>query len=161
MSRESTVTADEINNEFKTSFARLVKQYGSTHAIPRHEVHLISERMRARHIAVICTERSLGPLPRVLRDYGVLDSIIKELAGEVPEIERKSKRSDKNKAIFDWCDQNPGKETTVYEVAEIGGVSYSKANQLIKDRIDYFKKIKKGLYVIRNPRAERAEEGKK
>lgn len=151
-------TAMEIDEEFKKSFAVLAKKYGDKFSIPHREVTAISELARAKHVALICNERNLGPLAKVLRDYGIPDEIIEQVAGCIPEPERKQKRGDKHKVILDWCDANPGKETTVYEVAEIGGVSYATANQLVKDRIDYFKKVKKGLYIIRNPKLERTEE---
>lgn len=154
------MNASEIDRDFKEQFAALVKKHKGYDNVPRSEINRISEIMRARHVALVCAERSLGPLPRVLRDYGVSDAVIADVAGEVPEVERKQKRVDKYKTIFDWCCENTGKETTVYEIAEVGGISYSTANNLVKDRIDYFKKVKKGLYVIRNPQAERAEEKK-
>lgn len=151
------MTPTEIDAEFKAAFAELVKKYGK-YTIPYQEAARIADIARAKHVMLISQERALGAPARVMRDYGVPEPVIKELIGEVPEIEKKTKRADKYKSIFDWCNNNPGKETTVYEVAEVGGVSYATANQVVKDRIDYFKRVKKGLYIIRNPQQERAEE---
>jgi hypothetical protein len=153
------LTDIEINTRHRTRWAQLVAQHGSSYAIPAQQVQLAHERLRAEHVAQIAMSRNLGhQLPRVLADYGVYPSVIEELTGARPDVERKVKRSDKYQAITAWCTDNPGKTTTVAEVADVGGFSLSTANQLIKDRIDLFKRLKRGEYLIRNPAAERAEE---
>jgi predicted phage-related endonuclease len=153
------LTDAEIITRHRTRWAQLVAQYGDSHAIPAQKAALAHERLRAEHVAQIAISRNLGhQLPRFLADYGVYSSVIEELTGTQPDVERKVKRADKYQAINAWCADNPGKTTTVAEVAEVGGFSLSTANQLIKDRIDLFRRLKRGEYLIRNPAAERAEE---
>lgn len=153
------LTDAEIITRHRTRWAQLVAQYGDGFSIPAQEAALAHERLRAEHVAQLAFERNLGhQMPRFLADYGVHPSVIEEITGTQHEVERKVKRVDKYQAINAWCADNPGKTTTVAEVAEVGGFSLSTANQLIKDRIDLFKRLKRGEYLIRNPAAERAEE---
>lgn len=147
----------EILANHKSRMVALLEKYGSFFSVPRDEMTAHHERTRALHVRFYAEERGV-PIPKAMREYGVAGSIAQELAGDSIEIERKVKRQDKYKAIIDWCSANPGATVNGYVLAEIGGVSYVTANQLIKDRIDLFRKVKRGEYIVRNPEVERAQE---
>lgn len=153
------LTDEEIKRRHLSRWSKLVSTYGDRFSVPSDEVMLVSELLRADHVTQLhYTKNSGSPLANTLREYGIHSSVIKELTGEEPEIERRHKRSDKYKTVFDWCAANVGKQTTAQEIASVGGFSLSTASTLIKDRVDYFKRVKRGEYIIRNPAAERAEE---
>lgn len=144
--------------QHKARVAQLATQHGGIYRIPSDELMHLNEILRAR--AIVDANPDESP-KRLMQRYGVTTRAATEVLGDSPDEfvpVRKSKRADKYAAIYAWCDQNAGAVTTVYEIAEIGQVSYSTANNLIKDRVDLFHKVKKGEYIVRNPKAERAAE---
>lgn len=147
------------NEEYKAQFNELLAKYGSATLIPKEETAFISEILRAKWVLEI--NPGEGNKIQLLSRNMVPESIIKIVLGDdtlsnAPT--RKEKRTDKYEKILDWVKENPGKETTVYEIADIGGVSYPTANTFIKDRVDLFRRVKKGSYIVRNPEVERALE---
>lgn len=154
-------TEEQVRQRHRQRWNTALEMYGNVHNVPSDELFLLSEQLRADHVAQIAYHRGLTgthQLASFMREHSVAPSVMKEIVDVDVEIERRVKRVDKYKTVFDWCDANPGKVTTAAEVAEVGGFSLSTASNLIKDRIDYFRKIKRGEYIIRNPAAERAEE---
>ena len=153
------LTDQEITNRHKLRWDDLIAKYGDKHSVPTDEMFRIGELLRADYVSQMFFRKDVGStLAQTLREYGISHSVIFELTGGEPEVVRRRKMADKYKAVFDWCIANPGKTTTAQEVATVGNISLSSATTLIKDRIDYFKRVKRGEYIIRNPAAERAEE---
>jgi len=146
------------DQEYKQSFQALLNQYGTATNIPTEKIQQISEINRAKCI--------LGRYPdeeevTVLRKFSVGQNVITLVTGkEVAQPSPKAKRTDKYAHIADWCKENVGTETTIYDIAEAGKVSYPTANNFVKTRPDLFTKVKKGSYIIRDPEAERALEKK-
>lgn len=150
----------EAEREYQEEYSRLIDQYGNATNVPKEKHQHISEILRAKTILAYFPEEN--PV-HILNKYLVVPNIVSLLTGEShfgnhAKDHRGSKRSDKYNAIINWCKDNVGKETTVYEVAEVGNVSYPTANNFVKTRVDLFSKIKKGSYIIRDPETERAEE---
>jgi hypothetical protein len=144
----------DIAHQHKAAYAELLARYGGRDAIPEDELTLWAERTRALY--VLDLHPDANPVT-VLRTFGVGDRVIAELTDGVGlDAQRKLKRSDRYAAIEAWAKANPGKDTTVYEVADVGGFSYSTANNFIKDRVDLFRRVKKGEYQLRDVVAERA-----
>lgn len=145
----------KIQQDFKQSYAELLAEYGSHSAIPRQKVDFIGEVMRARYVLL---EDPAGDPIRLLKQYMVAESVITYLTGTDASqmLVRKEKRADKYAKMVAWAEANAGATTTVYELAEIGDVSYPTANKLVKDRPDLFHRVKKGSYLVRDPKAERA-----
>lgn len=148
----------EADQEYKQAFQELISQYGTASNIPTEKIQHIAEINRAKCI--------LGRYPdeeevTLLRKFSVGQNIITLVTGkEVAQPTPKAKRTEKYAQIIDWCKENVGTETSIYEVAEAGNVSYPTANNFVKTRPDLFTKVKKGLYVVRDPETERALEKK-
>ena len=150
-------TDNQIIERHKSRCAVLERTYGSLFDVPPSEMWNLREIMRAEHVAQLHQRLFASqPLHKVLREYGISAIIIEDMTGMSPVVEPRVKRSDKYKAIIAWCQENPGKTTTTKEVAEVGDMSVQTATVFMKDRLDYFKKVKRGEYIIRNPAAERA-----
>lgn len=147
------------NEEYKAQYNELLAKYGSATLIPKEETAYISELLRAKW--VLESNKGENNKVQLLSRNMVPESIIKVVLNDDTLTNapvRKEKRTEKYEKILDWVKENAGKETTVYEVAEIGGVSYPTANSFIKDRVDLFRRVKKGSYIVRDPEAERAME---
>lgn len=70
--------------------------------------------------------------------------------GAVPE-----KRADKYEAIYAWAAERIFEQVSPKQIMEIGNISYPTALKLIENRPDIFRKIKNGVYEIRDPQADR------
>lgn len=144
----------EIATLHAQRFQELADTYGSMFDIPKDEAALAHEMTRARHILLIHPEGGAA----ILKHYGVAASIITELTNGDIDSERRTRRADKYKAMLEWCKANVDVQVTPDQMAEIGDVSRATALKFIQDRVDLFRKIKRGLYEVRDPDTERAEE---
>lgn len=148
----------EADQEYKYAFQSFLNQYGTATNIPAEKIQQISEINRAKCILARYPDEEEVTL---LRKFSVGQNVITLVTGkEVSQPKPKAKRTDKYAHIVEWCKENTGSETTVYEIAEAGGVSYPTANNFVKTRPDLFTKVKKGSYIIRDPETERALEKK-
>lgn len=95
---------------------------------------------------------------KILQRNLVPNNVIIGVTGETPTHERKEKRSDKYAKLIQWCKDHHREQVTVYEIAEVGEMSYPTALKFVNDRPDLFYKLKKGLYEARNPEMARQEE---
>lgn len=147
------LTAEAINTEFRNSIASLAKKYGK-YDIPKDQLLFIGEIYRAKHA---CLASGLSKLDaNVMRQYSIISRVIEHLCGEIPEIERNLKYADRRRLMENWCAENIDSIITPAELAEIGGVSYATAIKFINERIDLFRKVERGKYLVRNLRAEKA-----
>lgn len=139
---------------YKEQVGALVNEYGINN-IPYDKWFVVSESLRAAHILAIHQD---GNPTVTLRHYGVPAAIIAAVLGETDENapHRKQKRVEKYQNIIDWCYAHAMEQVSVNKVAEVGQVSYPTALKFINDRIDLFRKVKRGLYEVRDAKAERA-----
>jgi len=88
-----------------------------------------------------------------LSTHMVGKTLIIQLTGMEPNLERKT-RKNKDRALTEWVSTHIGTETTVLALATDLGVSSATANKLVKN-VDYFIKVKRGIYSVRDGAAER------
>jgi predicted transcriptional regulator of viral defense system len=81
--------------------------------------------------------------------------VIEQLCGEKPQVERRLKYADRRRMMENWCAENIDSIITPDELAEVGGVSYATAMKFINERIDLFRKVERGRYIVRDLRAEK------
>jgi hypothetical protein len=143
----------DYNETYKKEFSAAAKKYGSPYSIPNDVLHAIGERLRAQSVV----EKYDGNVtPNLLRSYSVPVSIIEEICGAKPVIEKKVKRADRRRAIEEWADENPGTTVTPQTLSEVGEVSYTTVMSIITERPDLFTKVKRGYYLVRDPKADRS-----
>jgi hypothetical protein len=144
---------NEANLEYQEAYQALADEYGSFTAVPVDKHRHISEIYRGK--TLLATHPDEEPTS-LMNKYSFGNSIIELLTGSNYEGPTpKAKRVSKYSKIEDWCAENIGAETTVYQIAEVGEVSYPTANNFVKTRVDLFHKVKKGLYIVRDPKTER------
>lgn len=103
----------------------------------------IAEYGRPMWIAVVPSRiRKLVPYPTLLE---MMDN-----AGRVAV-----KRVEKYQSIIDWTQEHLFEQVTPQQIMEVGDISYPTALKFIGDRPDIFRKIKRGLYELRDPQADR------
>jgi hypothetical protein len=103
----------------------------------------IEEYGRPMWIAVVPSRiRKLVPYPTLLE---MMDN-----AGRIAV-----KRVEKYQSIIDWTQEHLYEQVTPQQIMEVGDISYPTALKFIGDRPDIFRKIKRGLYELRDPQADR------
>lgn len=149
-----TTSITTIDNDYKQAMRELIDHYGDFSLVPHDERDILAERHRAR---LVMAMNDGADVAKTLRFYNVWNSVIAEFVSEEAVLaERRVKRADKYQAIIDWCHDHPYEQVTAPQVAEVGSVSYPTALKFINDRVDLFKKIKRGVYEVRNVKEERA-----
>lgn len=139
---------------YKHSITNLIAEYGDHSLVPKDRLVYHGEVLRAHYILTLHPEAAPST---VLRQHGVMEAVIKELVGaEVETVTRKVKRSEKYQSIVDYCHAHALEQVSAEQVAAVGEVSYQTALKFINDRVDLFRKVKRGVYEIRDVKAERA-----
>jgi hypothetical protein len=146
------LTAEAIETEFKQNLSKLMGKYGK-YSVPKEEAAFISEVARAKHACLAAGSSTLDPA--IMRQYSIMGRVIEHLCGKVPEIERNLKYSDRRRMMENWCAENIDSIITPNDLAEIGGVSYATAMKFINERVDLFRKVERGKYIVRNLRDEK------
>lgn len=149
---------EEAREMHKRDWEAAAAEHGDIFAIPKQLKEKLAERDRARMCAITNPSWSVKEL---VSYYSIDQRVAAEIFGvDQVEPEKKVKRSDKYDAIFSWCQDNVFAQVSPNEIAELGEISYPTALKLVNDRPDIFRKIKRGLFEIRDPKADREAEKK-
>ena len=110
------------------------------------------ERTRAFWVIDKAEREGLNVIETLVH-HMVSATLIKELTGKEVDRSRKTKVDPRAK-LHEWAILNIGQEVTAMELAETFEFSLATAHKVIRENIDYFTKIKRGLYSVRNGKAE-------
>lgn len=149
---------DEARQMSKRDWAEAAEEHGDVFLIPKQLKEKLAERDRARMCAVTNPSWSVKEL---VSYYSIDQRVAAEIFGVdqvVPD--KKVRRSEKYGAVYTWCQENVLAQVSPNQIAEIGEISYPTALKLINDRPDIFRKIKRGLFEVRDPKADREAEKK-
>jgi len=58
--------------------------------------------------------------------------------------------------ILDWCKRNVFEEVTVEALVELSKLSEPTVRKFIGERTDVFRKLRRGVWEVRDPKADRA-----
>ena len=122
----------------------------------RDQILEAQELFRAN--AIVAKARKEGTnVAKTLRDHMVGRKIIESILGDSPdEVEVvKKKRGNSEAVIIEWAKSNIGRDTNPAEIANATDLSYATANKVVGLRTDWFQRIKKGHYIIRDADSER------
>lgn len=159
------IDSSNISIEMAGRWNAASKKSGGSFLISKEERFSISEYERAMHVLCVWKrEGEKGNPARTLRTYGVIESVILEIIADwcdmtiteedLIEIGKTEKRSDKYDSFIDWTKDKVGEQFTTETLVEVAGFSYVTVLKFL-DESQYFKKIKKGLWEVRDPKAER------
>ena len=151
-----SLTEEQATARRNKKIQQLIDQYGPSH-IPGDKRHEAEEELRAFHVI---TKYGTSITSTVLSQYMLPPEIAKRVLDEMGidkevDTQPKQKRNDKYKKVYQWCADNVMRQVTPLDIAEIGEISYPTALKLIKDRPDLFRTLKRGLYEVRDPKADR------
>lgn len=158
------ISSDLLKEAMQKKWADASKTYGDKWSLPRDESFSLGEYERAMHILLSWkVEGEKGNPVRMLRSYGVMESIILQVVADwcdmtiteddLSEV-KTEKRSDKYNAFIEWTKDKVGQQFTTDALVEEAGFSYITVLKFLGES-PHFRKIKKGLWEIRDPKADR------
>jgi hypothetical protein len=160
MALTRTITDNEIETEHQALWNIAIQEHGDKFAVPGDVAQSISDRTRGLYILKGWDGK--GSAARLLGSYSVNErtiiSLVQEYCGEdIDEIviAPKEKRVDKYDKLVSWAKQNIFVQKTTEELVEIGGFSYQTTLKFVQDS-PYFRKVKKGLWEVRDPASDRS-----
>ena len=111
-------------------------------------------RERDRALAVIAkAQRDNLNVVETMVNHFISKTLIEELTGTEVVFEKQGRR-DISEELSEWAEQNEDAEVTVAELQELLEISNSVALKIVKNP-DYFLKIRRGVYSVRNGKAKR------
>lgn len=148
----------ELEKETHKKIVReLIEKHGDISTVPRDAMHLASERLRAAYSLNINPDASVAQTfkyysidPRVWHHFVDNDEELK--------LERRQTRAEKISNVLKWASENVGEQVTLEKIMEVGDVAYTMAKKITEDRLDVFHKVKRGLFEIHDPEADRKAE---
>jgi hypothetical protein len=124
----------------------------------REKDRIDRERVRWEYVKQVAAQEGMS-LSRAIAYYSIDAKVVSPDESQTSHVlEKKEKRADKYEAILKWCSENVFTETTCEEIAQIGSISYPTALKFIKDRPDLFRKNRRGVYEVRDPKSDREAE---
>lgn len=161
------LSLDSLVIEIREKWETASKIHGDKFAIPKEEKFALGEHERALHILLVWQrEGEKGNPARILKTYGIGESTMAEVLADwcdmtVTEEEfidtRVEKRADKYDSFIDWTKDKLFEQYTTEALVEVAEFSYPTVLKFIQDS-PYFRKIKKGLWEIRDPKTDREAE---
>jgi hypothetical protein len=94
-----------------------------------------------------------------LVSHMVSRKLIESLTGKEVVLDKKVKKRNFEQEMDDWSRINASLELTTTEIQSMLDISYAEALKIVKNN-DYFVAVKRGVYRVRDGKAER-EEAKK
>jgi hypothetical protein len=114
-----------------------------------------AEILRAKWI-IDKAQREKTDVVATLVQHMVSKTLIEQLTGKSPESRRVVKK-DKDAQLREWALAHLEQEVTTQQIADGLEVSVATALKLTKENTDYFTKVKRGVFAVRDGVAEREE----
>jgi hypothetical protein len=151
-----TLTNEQAAEQYKQAIQDLINKHGGATNVPADEWREVAELTRLyQTINTLEGKVTRRLLSQYMFSPGTIAKVDPSLLEE--DISKQS-RSDKHKSIYEWLDANTGSTIATQEFADISELSYPTALKFIENNPQYFRKLKRGQYEIRNPKADREEE---
>lgn len=161
------LTDESIDNYHLELWDAARGRHGKTSSVPSSEASHIGELVRGAYVLQTWQSRGEQGSPvRFLAEYSVtreaVEVIVPKFIGSQIQIQtiteaKPMKRADKWKILEDWAKTNTYQEVSTEKVMEISGFSYPTVLNYIKTS-PYFRKIQRGQWEVRDPKADREHE---
>ncbi len=96
----------------------------------------------------------IAHVPSSVRTQVSVYDLVKWLA-EAKQSPSTITRDDQYQSIVRWCGNNVFEEVTIADLETVSGLSAPSIRRFITDRPDLFRKLRRGVYEIRDPDADR------
>lgn len=163
----TTITPDSLKMEMQERWSEIRNEYGDLWLSPSDVRFSQGEYERAMHVLLLWkNEGEKGSPIRMLRSYGVMEAIIVDAISrwcdmtispdDLAEV-KTEKRADKYDAFIDWTKDKLFEQYTTEALVEVAGFSYPTVLKFLQESPN-FRKVKKGIWEIRDPKADRDAE---
>jgi hypothetical protein len=157
------VTAEQIKSLHDSLWNEAIDKYGDKYKVPFDVISEMSHQTRALY--VLQTWNGSGSPARHLSTYSIPTEVITQIVAEycdatVTEEEilaPRPRRADKYDALLDWAKEHFFEQFTTEQLMEVSGFSYQTTLKFIQES-PAFRKIKKGLWEIRDVEADKKAE---
>jgi hypothetical protein len=160
------ITDEMIKTNHKKMWDEAVSEHGNPFSVPHEASSRINETLRALYtLQVWQRSGSAGNPAKFLSTYSIYPDVLMEVVRDYCSLEidmedvtaKAEKRSDKYDAFIDWSKAHLFEQYTTEQLVEISGFSYPTTLKFAQES-PVFRKIKKGLWEIRDPKADRDAE---
>lgn len=154
MTTESQIDLKTYEDEYKSRVTKLIEEYDNPSDVPRDEQFHASEKLRAAY----SIHANPGvPVAQVLKQYAIDHRVWPYFTDDSTDSKpyKRLSRAEKLDSVIKWAAGNVGKQITLQALIEQSDVAYSMAKKIVDDRPDVFRKVKRGLFEIRDPKADR------
>ena len=163
MPLKQELTDDFINGVHRSLWDDASSTHGDAFSVPQDRVFYMSSYVRALHCLQIWDGR--GKASRYLGMYGIPMDVIAEVVPEFcdetvedgPVLAPAPKRADKYDAFLEWTKDHLFEQFTTEQLVEESGFSYPTTLKFVQES-PTFRKVKKGLWEIRDAKADRESE---
>jgi hypothetical protein len=147
----------KIEERYDDEMQKLIDEYGNASSVPGDDQRLASERLRAAYAIYANPEMTI---PNVFKSYSIDTRVWPDYVDDstITTYERRMTRAEKIDATMKWAADRVGDTVTAEDLAKNCNIAYSMAKKLIDDRPDVFRKVKRGSFEIRDPKADREAE---
>jgi hypothetical protein len=148
------IDLDQAREAYDQEVQALIDKHGDATSIPRDEWSVASEKLRASY----CIHANPDtPVIQVLKHYSIDSKIWPQFAdnSDIAPAEKKMTRAEKVSSVINWAAENVGEAVTLEKLMETHSIAYSMAKKITEDRPDVFRKVKRGNFEIRDPKADR------
>lgn len=167
MKTEQVFNESMVKHLSESLWEQALDKHGSYTNTPASEAASIGEMIRAIYVLQVWQrEGSQGSPVKALRNYAVTDSTINRIVeeyfdGELQEttIAPTPKRANKYEAFESWAEDHLFEQFTTEQLVEQSGFSYPTTLKYLQES-PTFRKIKKGLWEVRDAKADRESEKK-
>jgi hypothetical protein len=150
------IDLDLARKTYKDEVEQLIKTHGNATAIPTEERYIAGEKLRAAYS--INAQPEL-PYAAVFKQYAIDYRVWPNFIDDPVDVnQKKVKRSDKYAAALVWASENVGAEVTLEKIGEAGDMSVTMAKKLAESQPNVFRKLKRSLWQIRDPKVDREAE---
>jgi hypothetical protein len=157
------ITLEQIKKLHTSLWDEAIEVYGDKFKVPFEVIQEMSQQTRALY--VLQTWNGSGNPARYLATYSIPTEVITQVVAEycneiVSEDELmspKPRRADKYDAFLDWTKDHLFEQFTTEQLEEVSGFSYATTLKFISES-PTFRKIKKGLWEIRDAESDRKAE---
>lgn len=143
--------------EYKANIVKLIDEYGNASDIPADDQRIYSEKLRASY-AIHANPDT--PVPHVLKTYSIDSRVWNDFIEDADEMkqDRKLSRKEKHASVLSWASDHVGEKIELTKLMSTCSIAYSMAKKITEDHPDVFRKVKRGHFEIRDPKADREAE---
>lgn len=167
---KKSINDNVVMSVHEEMWGEAINEYGSQFTVPRDVSQAISDYTRAMHVLQIWKrDGGKGSPIRMMSSYSIPEAVIADVANEYCGIEldedsvveevKTEKRADKWNAFLGWAKDKVFEQFTTDQLVEISGFSYQTTLKFVSEN-PTFRKVKRGLWEVRDVKADReAEKG--